>query len=256
MKTHLIILGCGNSLGVPDIRGKWGKSQKNNKKNHRTRCSAIIKKGSNHILIDTSPDIKIQFLNNNIKKLDAVLYTHEHADQTNGLFELRPFFWNNKKRINIYGNSNTMSLLKKRFKFCFKKESYYPAIVKANIVKSKFSIGSSNKKIFFKTFPVQHGRVKAVAYVFEKTAYLSDCNDISIIKNTDLKNLNYLIIDCLKIKDNYAHFKLSETLYIHKHLKPKQTILTNLHSDLDYNFLKQKLPKNIIPAYDGLKLNL
>ena len=149
-----------------------------------------------------------------------------------------------------------MSLLKKRFKFCFKKESYYPAIVKANIVKSKFSIGSSNKKIFFKTFPVQHGRVKAVAYVFEKTAYLSDCNDISIIKNTDLKNLNYLIIDCLKIKDNYAHFKLSETLYIHKHLKPKQTILTNLHSDLDYNFLKQKLPKNIIPAYDGLKLNL
>ena len=98
MKSKLIILGCGNSTGIPTIVGYWGKCNKKNKKNFRTRCSAIILKGSNSILIDTSPDIRNQLLNNKIKKLSSVIYTHEHSDQTNGLFELRPYFWKNKKK--------------------------------------------------------------------------------------------------------------------------------------------------------------
>ena len=118
MKSKLIILGCGNSTGIPTIDGRWGKCNKKNKKNFRTRCSAIILKGSNSILIDTSPDIRNQLLNNKIKKLSSVIYTHDHSDQTNGLFELRPYFWKNKKKINIYGTSKTMNLLKKRFDFC------------------------------------------------------------------------------------------------------------------------------------------
>ena len=120
MRSKLIILGCGNSVGVPRIDGFWGNCKKN-KKNERTRCSAIILKGNNSILIDTSPDIKTQLINNKIKNLSSVIYTHEHADQTNGLFELRPFFWKNKKEVNIYGNSKTINLLKKRFDYCFKK---------------------------------------------------------------------------------------------------------------------------------------
>ena len=109
MKTKLIILGCGNSLGTPRIDGYWGKCNKKNKKNIRTRCSAAIQKGNNCILIDTSPDIRNQLLDNNIKNVSSVIYTHEHSDQTNGLFELRPIFWQHKKRVNIYGNSNTIS---------------------------------------------------------------------------------------------------------------------------------------------------
>ena len=97
MKTTLLILGSGNSFGVPWIGGSWGNCHKNNKKNIRTRCSAIIIKGNNHILIDTSPDIKKQFNDNKIKELSTVLYTHEHSDQTNGIFELRPFFFKYKK---------------------------------------------------------------------------------------------------------------------------------------------------------------
>ena len=147
MRSKLIILGCGNSVGVPRIDGFWGNCKKN-KKNKRTRCSAIILKGNNSILIDTSPDIKTQLINNKIKNLSSVIYTHEHADQTNGLFELRPFFWKNKKEINIYGNFKTINLLKKRFDYCFKKKSnMYPAIVKPNIIKRKFSIGNSSEKI-------------------------------------------------------------------------------------------------------------
>ena len=95
-----------------------------------------------------------------------------------------------------------------------------------------------------------------MAYIFEKTAYISDCNDLNIIKNDELKNLKYLIIDCLKIKKHPSHFNLEEALFIHHHLKPKKTILTNLHYDIDYNYLLKKLPNNIVPAYDGLKLNL
>ena len=265
MHTQLIILGCGNSMGVPRIDGFWGKCNKKNKKNIRTRCSAIILKGSNSILIDTSPDIKNQFIANKIKNLSSVIYTHEHADQTNGLFELRPFtfdksknfsFFKNKKKIDIYGNIKTISLLKKRFDYCFKKNGAYPAIVRANIIKKRFSLGYMNSKIHFRTLEAKHGQVKSVIYIFEKTAYISDCNDLSIVKMKELKNLNYLLIDCLKIKKNFAHFNLKESLYVHSLLKPKKTILINLHHDLDYDFLLRRLPKNVLPAYDGLKLNL
>ena len=112
MKTKLIILGCGSSVGVPRIDGHWGLCDKKNKKNIRTRCSAIIIKGSNNILIDTSPDIKTQILSNKIKTITSILLTHEHADQTNGLFEIRPFFWNNRKKINVYANKFTIKTKK------------------------------------------------------------------------------------------------------------------------------------------------
>ena len=104
MRSKLIILGCGSSIGVPRVDGFWGKCDKNNVKNIRTRCSAIVMKGSNAVLIDTSPDLRNQLLSNNIKNISSVIFTHEHADQTNGLFELRPFYWKSKKKINIYGN--------------------------------------------------------------------------------------------------------------------------------------------------------
>jgi len=256
MKSELIILGCGSSIGIPRIDGYWGKCNKKQKKNYRTRCSAIIIKGSNSILIDTSPDLRHQLLSNKIKNISSVLFTHEHADQTNGLFELRPFFWKNKKRINAFGDMLTMNLLRKRQNYLFKNFGSYPPIIKANFVKSKFSLGKRKEKIFFKTFKVKHGNTNVVAYVFEKTAYISDCNDLSIVKIKELKNLKYLVIDCLKISKHPSHFNLKECLYIHKCLKPKKTILTNLSNDLDYDFLIRRLPKNVVPAFDGLKINI
>ena len=256
MKTRLIILGCGSSVGVPRIDGFWGSCNKNNKKNLRTRCSAIIIKGKNSILIDTSPDLRYQLLSNKIRNISSVILTHEHADQTNGLFELRPFFWRYKKKINIYGDTVTMNLIKKRHDYLFKKIGSYPPIVQSNIIKSKFSLGSSSEKIFFKAIKVKHGKTNSQGYIFENTAYISDCNDLSIINMKELKNLKYLIIDCLKLKKHFSHFNLSESLYVHQKLKPKKTILTNLHYDLDYNYLLKKLPRNVVPAYDGLKISL
>ena len=225
MKTKLIILGCGSSVGVPRIDGVWGNCNKNNKKNIRTRCSAIIIKGKNSILIDTSPDLKYQLLSNKIKNISSVILTHEHADQTNGLFELRPFFGRHKKKINIYGDTHTMKLINKRHDYLFKKTGSYPPIVKSNIIKSKFSLGKSNEKIFFKSIKVKHGKINSLAYIFEKTAYISDCNDLSIIKMKEFKNLKYLIIDCLKLKKHPSHFSLKESLLFIKNLNPKKQYL-------------------------------
>ena len=256
MRSKLIILGCGSSVGVPRIDGFWGNCDKNNKKNNRSRCSAIIIKGSNSILIDTSPDIRKQLLSNKIRRINSVIFSHEHADQTNGLFELRPFYWKNKKKINIYGNLQTINHLKKRQDYLFKKISVYPPIVKANVVNSRFSLGKLNEKIYFKAIKTKHGDTISVIYIFENTAYISDTNDLSIVNIKELQNLKYLIIDCLKFKKHPSHFNLKESLFVHNRLKPKKTILTNLHHDLDYGFLLRNLPENVLPAYDGLTLNL
>ena len=255
MKSKLIILGSGSSVGVPRIDGYWGMCKKK-QKNIRTRCSAIIINGTNSVLIDASPDIKNQFLSNKIKNISSVLITHKHADQTAGLFELRPFFWKNKKRINLYTDLATLKYLKKTQSYLFNKTPNYLPIFKANIVKSNFMLGNKKNKINFKSISVSHGKINSLGYVFNKTAYISDCNDLSIVNLNVLKNLNYLILDCLKFNKHPSHFNVNEALYVSNQLKPKKTILTNLHHDLDYNFLLRKLPKNVLPAYDGLSLNL
>ena len=188
--------------------------------------------------------------------MSSVIYTHEHADQTNGLFELRGFFQKYKKKIKIYGNLRTINHLKKRFDYCFKSFYDYPAIVKGNIIKKKFSLGKYEEKINFFTTQVTHGPIKTTAYFFENTAYISDCNDLSIVNMKMFQNLKHLVIDCLRIKKSSVHFNLDEALYVHSCLKPKKTILTNLSGILSYEFLKRSLPNNVFPAYDGLKLIL
>jgi phosphoribosyl 1,2-cyclic phosphate phosphodiesterase len=254
MKNTFTILGCGSSLGAPWITNYNG-LLKRNSKNLRTRCCAHIKKGNLSVLIDTSPDIKSQLLKNKINSLDAIIYTHEHADQTSGIFEMRPFFWNNKKKIPIYGSSRTINALKKNYTFCFKPKHGYVPIMKANYVKSQFKISKNKINFNITPFEVTHGMIKATGFVFDKIAYISDCN---MIKNKSLKklmNLDYLIIDCLRKEKHPSHFNYDDAIDLINKIKPKKSILTNLHVDLDYFQLKKELPRNIIPAYDGFKFN-
>ena len=254
MKNKFTILGCGSSLGSPWITNYSGKL-KQNSKNFRTRCCAHIQKGSLSILIDTSPDIKSQFLKNKINTLDAIIYTHEHADQTTGIFEMRPFFWKKKKKILIYGSSRTINELKNKYTFCFKQRHGYKPIMKPIIVKKKFKILNKNYNLQIEPFEVTHGMIKATGYLFDKIAYISDCNKISNKVTKKLMNLDFLIIDCLRKDKHPSHFNYDDAIEFVKLVKPKKTILTNLHIDLDYFVLKKKLPKNIIPAFDGLSFN-
>jgi phosphoribosyl 1,2-cyclic phosphate phosphodiesterase len=255
LKNKFTILGCGSSLGSPWITNFWGNCNKRNKKNLRTRCCAHFQYKNISVLIDTSPDLKTQFKANNLDNVDAVIYTHEHADQTSGIFELRPFFWKNGKKIDIYGSYKTIKQLKSKYDFCFKPKQGYMPIAKDHVIKEKFYIRKGSNKVKITSFEVQHGLIKATAYVIDKVAYLSDCSHIPNKSKKFLYNLDFLIVDCLRTKYHPGHFNLETALSLSKELNPKKTILTNLHVELDYEKLKKKLPTNVIPAFDGMNFN-
>ena len=246
------ILGCGSSLGSPWINQKWGNCNKRNRKNIRTRCCAHIKYKSFSILIDTSPDIRSQLINNKIKHVDAILYTHEHADQTAGIFEFRPIFFSNLRKIPIYCNIQTKKRIIASYPWLFKSSNLYPQIMKIGNLSNNFTISKEDQKIKFNSINVMHGKVKTRGYIFKNIAYLSDCNKIPKESFKKLKNLKYLIIDCFRFKKHVTHLNLDSTLKYIEIIKPQKAILTNMHVDLDYNYLLKNLPKNVKPAFDGM----
>ena len=257
MKIEFIILGCGSSLGVPTANGNWGNCNPKEKKNYRTRCSAFIRSKINNILIDTSPDLRVQLINNNIKNIDTVIYTHKHGDQVHGINDLRAFSLTNNYRIPVYADYSTGKYIKDNFSYCFSNTPGYRAILKLDILKKNFTFLKNNKKISIKSIPVQHGKIMSQSFIINKIcAYVSDANKIFEKDLNFFKNLNYFIIDCLRLNKHPSHFNLEEVIKLTELLKPNKTILTNLHSDLDYNYLIKILPKNIIPAYDGMSFNI
>ena len=194
-----IILGCGSSMGVPRSDGFFGKCNPNNKKNYRTRCSAIIKSKNLNILIDTSPDLRSQLINNKINSIDKVLYSHMHADQTHGINDLRVFFIKRRKPIDVYADTETKRYLNNTFSYCFKSNTReYPATLKMNKIKPKMTVKKNRDKLTIKSIKVKHGKVNSICYIFnKKLAYISDVSEISNKDYKYFKGLKYLVIDCL-----------------------------------------------------------
>ena len=257
MSIKFIILGCGSSMGVPRADGYSGNCNLKNRKNHRSRCSGLIKFNNQNILIDTSPDLRSQLLKNRIKSIDKVFYTHLHADQTHGINDLRPFFLITKKQIPIFADTKTLKYLKSTFNYCFKSSYGYPSTLKLNKLKKKHVYKYKEYKITIEAIPTEHGNIESICYLINKK--LAYASDISLFYKKDyikLKKLKYLIIDCLWYRKHSAHFNLEQVLDLVKIISPKKTILTNMHADLDYDQLIKKLPKNIIPAYDGMTVSL
>ena len=257
MSIKFTILGSGSSMGVPRADGYSGNCNLNNKKNFRSRCSAVIKFNEQNILIDTSPDLRSQLLKNKIKSIEKVFYTHLHADQTHGINDLRPFFLISRKQIPVFADIKTTKYLKSTFNYCFKSNYGYPSTLKLNKLKKKHTFKDKKHKIIIESIPTQHGKIESVCYLInKKLAYASDTSLFYKKDYKRLKKLDFLIIDCLWYKKHSAHFNLDQVLGLVKILSPKMTILTNMHSDLDFDQLKKKLPKNIVPGYDGLTVNL
>ena len=255
MKIKFTLLGTGSSMGVPRPDGFFGKCNPKNKKNLRTRCSALISFDKKNILIDTSPDLRQQLLSNKITTIDGVLYTHFHADQTHGINDLRVFNLKRQKKIPVYSDLPTAKYLYKNFSYCFIKKYDYPPILALKNVKRNFMIGDKKKNINIKTIKVKHGLIDSMAYIVNnKIAYVSDANEFYKKDYHYFKGLKYLVLDCLRLNKHPSHFNLDDVLNIVKSLKPKKTILTNLHTDLDYNELLKILPNNIIPGYDNLSV--
>ena len=253
-----IILGCGSSMGVPRPDGFFGNCDPKNKKNYRTRCSALIQTSDENILVDTSPDLRQQLLRHKIKKIDKVLYSHMHADQTHGINDLRSFYINNKRPINVYADKFTSKYLKENFSYIFKGYSKeYPATLKLNKLEKNTYTKNLNKRVKIRSIVVEHGMVKSNCFIIDnKIAYISDVNKIYKKDEKFFKNLKYLIIDCLWYNYHPSHFNVETSLLTIKKFKPKKAILTNLSPVLDYKILQKQLPKNVIPAHDGLTLEL
>ena len=259
MTIKFTILGSGSSIGVPRADGFFGKCDPKNKKNYRSRCSALIKSDLESILIDTSPDLRTQLLYNKIKKIDRVLYSHLHGDQTHGINDLRVFYLKNKKEVPIYANDKTAKYLKETFGYCFKnnptkpRSLNYPATLKINKLKKRHTFSD----ISIEAIPVNHGNIESMSFIInKKCAYASDVKLIYKKNIKSFKNLKFLIIDCLRYDAHPSHYNLDEILDLIKIITPKKTILTNLNTDMDYATLKKKLPKNIEPGYDGMTILL
>ena len=253
-----IILGCGSSMGVPRPDGFFGNCDPNNKKNYRTRCSALLKTTDENILIDASPDLRQQLLRHKIKKINKVLFSHMHGDQTHGINDLRSFYINSKKQVNVYADNDTSKCLKNSFSYIFKSYSKeYPATLNLNKLQKNIYTQNKNKKINIQSITVEHGKVNSNCFIIDKKlAYISDVSKIFKKDFKYFKNLKYLIIDCLWYNFHPSHFNLESSLNIIKMFKPKKAILTNLSPVLDYKVLKKLLPKNVLPAHDGLTLEL
>jgi phosphoribosyl 1,2-cyclic phosphate phosphodiesterase len=259
----LTILGCGSSAGVPRIGGDWGACDPNNPKNRRMRCSVLLERksatGSTRVLIDTSPDMRQQMLDAKVKALDAVWYTHEHADHTHGIDELRVFFLLQRKRIPVWADAPTAKMLKERFTYCFQTPvgSDYPPIITHHEIHPGRSVETDGAGGVIDGLPLtlQHGSIEALGFRVGNVAYTPDVSNISEATLEQLEGLDIWIVDALRRTPHPSHFSLPETLMWIERVKPRRAILTNLHIDLDYDTLKSELPVNIEPAFDGMTVS-
>jgi phosphoribosyl 1,2-cyclic phosphate phosphodiesterase len=256
------ILGCGSSGGVPRVGGDWGDCDPDNAKNRRRRCSILLQQtessGTTTVLIDTSPDMREQMLSANVTHLDGVWYTHEHADHTHGIDELRGYFLRQRHRIPVWADHQTAEMLLARFAYCFNKlpGSDYPSILEIKGIKAGETVVSSGAggSISGLPFYVTHGNIDALGFRIGKLAYTPDLNGIPDAAIPHLENLDTWIVDALRRTPHNSHFSLPETLEWIEHLKPKRAIITNMHVDLDFATLQRELPSHVEPAFDGMTI--
>ena len=263
MSYKFRILGCGSSGGVPRVGFGWGNCDPMNKKNRRSRCSLLVERTTNSkkttVLIDTGPDMREQLLQAKVTNLDAVLYTHSHADHVHGIDDLRTLAYRKKEKIPVWADKRTQERLLQGFSYIFQTpiNSKYPPICKLNLIKTKdVKVQGAGGEITFKPLSVNHGDIESLGFKIDKLAYIPDVLNIPLASWKELENLDILIIDALRRDPHPSHTHLEKTLRWLKKLNPKRAILTNLHNDLDYSELKKELPKNVEPAFDGLEVKL
>lgn len=251
---RIVVLGSGTSTGVPVIGCDCRVCTSNNKKNKRLRASIIIYNGDNSILIDTTTDLRAQCLANNIRKIDAVLYTHTHADHLYGVDELRIFNFIQRGKIPIYGSEETIESIKRTFPYLFTDVFYgggKPYLI-PNVINGSLELFG------LKILPVEvmHGDLPIFGYRFGNFAYVTDVSEIPEDSMELLKNLKCLIIGALRYEPHPTHFTIDEAVGVITKLKPERAYLTHLGHSVDHEELEKKLPAGISPAYDGLEIIL
>jgi phosphoribosyl 1,2-cyclic phosphate phosphodiesterase len=260
MSLTFRILGCGSSGGVPRIAGGWGLCDPANPRNRRLRCSALIERigpeGTTRVLIDTSPDMREQLLAASISTVDAVVYTHDHADHTHGIDDLRAIFIAERRRIPCHADARTLQVLTTRFGYCFESPhgSEYPPTLSIEPIEpsSTLTISGKGGVVALRSLELQHGAMGALGFRIGGLAYTPDVSAIPDEAAAQLDDLDVWVIDALRDAPHPSHFSVAEALAWIDRKKPRRAILTNLHTDLDYHALEQRLPRGVAPAYDGM----
>lgn len=242
MSLIFTILGCGSSMGVPRITGDWGVCDSNEPKNRRRRCAMLVRKqsdtGETVVLIDAGADMHHQLLDAHVPMLDAVLLTHEHADHTHGIDDLRAFAQDRKGQTPVYMTDQTFDNVVNKFDYCFEQAegSYYPAILKRIKIDydQTFTIKGAGGNIEILPVRVNHGAIDCTAFLIEGVMYSADINDIPQTSLYAFDNLDIWVIDALRPKTHVSHMGLVDALEWVDKKQPKRAILTNMSAELDY----------------------
>jgi phosphoribosyl 1,2-cyclic phosphate phosphodiesterase len=276
MSFSVTILGCGFSGGVPRPGTGWGRCDPKNPKNRRRRCSILVERNADdgavdhgtgddgaaagtatRVLVDTSPDLREQLLDVGVNWVDGVLFTHEHADHTHGIDDLRGLFLANRRRIDVYCDEATWRMLSVRFGYCFVTPpgSAYPPIANPHRIGpgKEVTVAGPGGPVIAMPLLQDHGDIASLGFRFGDMAYSGDLVDLPPESVELLAGIELWIVDALWYRPHPSHFHLDLTLEWIDRIKPKRAILTNMHSDLDYEELRAKLPANVEPGYDGLR---
>jgi phosphoribosyl 1,2-cyclic phosphate phosphodiesterase len=252
------ILGCGSSGGVPRLGGDWGACDPADPRNARRRCSVLITRqdvgGVTRVLVDTSPDLRAQLLDTGVGELDAVVYTHAHADHTHGIDDLRMVVFNTRRRLPVWADADTAEALLSRFGYAFvqPRGSDYPPILDLNLLEDTVQIDGAGGKIAVMPLPVEHGNIDALGLRVGPFAYIPDVSDIPETTWTLLEGLDLWIVDALRYRPHPSHAHLDKTLGWIARAAPRRALLTNMHVDLDYARVAAETPAHVSPAHDGL----
>jgi phosphoribosyl 1,2-cyclic phosphate phosphodiesterase len=261
MTLTFTILGCGSSGGVPRPALGWGACDPGNPKNRRRRTALLVEQrngGLTRILVDTPPDLREQLLDAGVDGLDAVLFTHEHADHTHGIDDLRSLAIHRRRRVDVYLDHATSKVVRERFGYCFETPpgSEYPPIVTEHRIEPGRPIGidGAGGAITALPFLQEHGDISSIGFRFGNLAYSCDLKRLPPDSVAALAGIDVWIVDALRYAPHPSHFSLDEALAWIGKVQPRRAILTNLHSDLDYEALRAKLPADVEPAYDGMRI--
>ena len=254
----LTILGCGTSGGIPVIGNRWGSCDPTNPRNRRSRSSAMVEWNGKRILIDSSPDLRSQLLSTEIDDVDAVLYTHAHADHTHGINDLCLLSRRKNAAIPIYADEPTLKALLTSFEYAFKDpgNDHYKPFLEANKIGTNTPFSLFDQVV--EPFPQDHGIIQSVGFKVGKIAYSTDVQrlDNAVLDWLKESSLKIWVVDCLQLEVHRTHSHLAQTLEWIDYIQPERAILTHLSPHLDYQALQDKLPPSVEPAYDGMVLGV
>jgi phosphoribosyl 1,2-cyclic phosphate phosphodiesterase len=260
MSLTFTILGCGSSMGVPRVALGWGECDPNNPKNRRRRCALLVERtgpgGVTRVLVDCTPDLREQLLEAKVDWLDGVLISHEHADHTHGIDDLRPLFVHKRRRIDVYLDEATSRAMHARFGYCFMTppgSEYPPILIEHRLSPGQIStIAGAGGAIEVLPVLQEHGDIPSLGFRFGNVAYSADIKNLPAESIAAMTGLDVWIVDALRKPPHPSHFNLVEALDWIGRIKPKRAILTNLHSDMDYAELCVTLPPGVEPAFDRM----